>query len=238
MLLDLPVVLHACSIENFLRSFLMFGPIERPRERALPVNKKKWRVVFLVGSFLAFVCAWGMSLDGWTLLKIFSTVFFIVFNWLWGLKKTCIRGFHLNNVAIIEESSGCFSSHSRLVAFLLFVALYVSQFPQSPHTLTTSYADDFTISVTAETTCGATATLTTQAAEVTQWASDRELQISAQKSTVTLFSSQTRELNTHPSIPFNNTTLPHENTYKASQSLHRRCLFSRVFPPDETLEVF
>ena len=41
--------------------------------------------------------------------------------------------------------------------------LYVSQFPQFPHTLPTSYADEFTTSAIADTTCGATATLTTQA---------------------------------------------------------------------------
>ena len=40
------------------------------------------------------------------------------------------------------------------VLSLLLFNLYVSQFPQSPHTLTTSYADDFTISATAETTDG------------------------------------------------------------------------------------
>ena len=104
-------------------------------------------------------------------------------------------------------------SHRRpqgsVISLLLF-NLYVSQFPQSPYTLTTSYADDFTVSATAETTSGATATLAAQAAEVEQWASARALQVSAQKSTVTLFSSQTRELNTHPTIPFNNSNLPLE----------------------------
>ena len=96
----------------------------------------------------------------------------------------------------------------------LLFNLYVSRFPLSPQTLTTSYADDFTVSATAETTSGATATLAARAAEVEQWASARALQISAQKSTVTLFSSQTRELNTHPSIPFNNSTLPSEKNPK------------------------
>ena len=63
---------------------------------------------------------------------------------------------------------------------------------------------------TAETTCQATATLATQGVEVEQWASDKELQTAAQKSTGILFSSKTRELNTHPSSPFNNITLPNE----------------------------
>ena len=90
----------------------------------------------------------------------------------------------------------------------LLFNLYVSQFPQSPYTLTTSYADDFTVSATAESTPDATATLAAHADEVEQWASERELQISAQKSTVTLFTSQTREVNNHPAIPFNNATLP------------------------------
>ena len=96
----------------------------------------------------------------------------------------------------------------------LLFNLYVSRFPLSPQTLTTSYADDFTVSATAETTSGATATLAARAAEVEQWASARSLQISAQKSTVTLFSSQTRELNTHPTVPFNNSTLPLEKNPK------------------------
>ena len=96
----------------------------------------------------------------------------------------------------------------------LLFNLYVSQFPLSTQTLTTSYADDFTVSATAETTSGAAATLAARAAEVEQWSSARALQISAQKSTVTLFSSQTRELRTPPSIPFNNSTLPPEKNPK------------------------
>ena len=92
----------------------------------------------------------------------------------------------------------------------LLFNLYVSQFPQSPYTLTTSYADDFTVSATAEATSEATATLAARAAEVEQWASARALQVSTQKSTVTLFSTYTRELNTHPTIPFNNSSLPLE----------------------------
>ena len=67
---------------------------------------------------------------------------------------------------------------------------------------------------TAVITSGATATLAAQAAVVEQWASDRQLQLSAQKSTLTLFSSQTRELNSHPAIPFNNPNLPLEKNPK------------------------
>ena len=92
----------------------------------------------------------------------------------------------------------------------LLFNLYVSQFPLSPYTLTTSYADDFTVAAAAATAADATTTLAAHADEVGRWASDRKLQISTQKSTVTLFSSQTRELNTQPSIQFNNSTLPHE----------------------------
>ena len=100
-----------------------------------------------------------------------------------------------------------------VISPLLF-NLYVSQFPHSPYTLTTSYADDFTVSATAEATSEATATLAARAAEVEQWASDRALQISTQKSTVTLFSTYTHELNTHPTIPFNNSSLPLEKRPK------------------------
>merc|ERR1712030_295846 len=77
-----------------------------------------------------------------------------------------------------------------VISPLLF-NLYVSQFPQSPYTLTPSFADDFTVSATAEATSGVTATLAAQAAEMEQWASTRALQVSTQKSTVTLFSTYT-----------------------------------------------
>ena len=92
----------------------------------------------------------------------------------------------------------------------LLFNLYVSTFPQTNHALTTSYADDFTVSVTTGRTAEAVATLAAPATNVAQWAADWALQLSAQKSTVTLFSSQARELNTRPIIPFNNSTLPHE----------------------------
>ena len=74
-----------------------------------------------------------------------------------------------------------------------------------------SYADDFTASVTAGSTNEATSSLAAHAADVTRWAEDRALPVFAHKSTVTLSSSQTRELrNTHPTIPINNTPLPLE----------------------------
>ena len=74
-----------------------------------------------------------------------------------------------------------------------------------------SYADDFTASVTAGSTNEATSSLAAHAANVKRWAGDRALQVSAQKSTVTLFSSQTRELrNAHSTIPINKIHLPLE----------------------------
>ena len=92
----------------------------------------------------------------------------------------------------------------------LLFNLYVSSYPQTVQ-LSTSYADDFTASVTTGSTSEATSSLAAHAADVTRWAEDRALQVSAQKSTVTLFSSQTRELsNTHPNIPINSTPLPLE----------------------------
>ena len=94
-----------------------------------------------------------------------------------------------------------------VISSLIF-NLYVSQFPQSSFTLTTSYSEGFTVSATAGTASEATATLAAQAAEVELWASERQLKLSAQKSTVTLYSSQTRELNTHRTIPINTSNLP------------------------------
>ena len=90
---------------------------------------------------------------------------------------------------------------------------YVSSYPQSVQ-LATSYADDFTAAVTAKSTAGAEAALAAHAADVTRWAADRALQVSTSKSTVTLFSSQTRELNTQLTIPLNNTNLPMEKRPK------------------------
>ena len=91
----------------------------------------------------------------------------------------------------------------------LLFNLYVSNYPQTVQ-LTTSYADDFTASVTAKSTEEASTSLAAHAADVTRWAADRALQVSAQKSTITLFSSQTRELNTHPIVHINNIPLPLE----------------------------
>ena len=84
---------------------------------------------------------------------------------------------------------------------------FVSSYPEDNH-LTLSYADDFTDSITNSSYVTAATGLTNQATRVSEWASERGLALSAPKSTVTLFSSHRAELNDHPQVNLNGTTLP------------------------------
>ena len=49
---------------------------------------------------------------------------------------------------------------------------------------------------------------------MTNWAQERSLPISAQKSTVTLFTSETKQSNLHPTVPLDGTPLPLETNPK------------------------
>ena len=74
---------------------------------------------------------------------------------------------------------------------MLFNA-YVASYPHTAD-LVTSYADDFTASASHPDIGEATAVLARHAQDVATWAAERELQISAQKSTVTHFTSDRRQ---------------------------------------------
>ena len=91
---------------------------------------------------------------------------------------------------------------------MLFNA-YVASYPHTAD-LVTSYADDFTASASHSDIGEAAAVLARHAQDVAAWAAERELQISAQKSTVTLFTSDRRQYGSHPVVPLNGTPLPLE----------------------------
>ena len=84
---------------------------------------------------------------------------------------------------------------------------FVSTYPHSTH-LTTSYADDFTDASSHTGFRVAASALTEQAARVSEWAEDLGLSLSAPKSSVTLFTSDRQQSNTHPTVLLNNTPLP------------------------------
>ena len=86
---------------------------------------------------------------------------------------------------------------------------YVSTYPLSPQ-LTSSYADDFTNSFSSPHIPTASDALSTHASQVCQWADERDLSISAPKSTVTLFTSDTHQSHSHPAVLLRNTPLPLE----------------------------
>ena len=86
---------------------------------------------------------------------------------------------------------------------------YVAGYPHTAD-LCTSYADDFTASASHPDVREATATMAKHAEDVEAWANERELQISAQKSTVTLFTPQTQQGRVHPLIPVGGDVLPLE----------------------------
>ena len=90
---------------------------------------------------------------------------------------------------------------------------YVSTYPQTSE-LCTSYADDFTACASDTAVDQAAAALAEHAVDVTAWAQDRDLLLSAQKSTVTLFTPEYRQSHVHPIIPVNGTPLPLERNPK------------------------
>ena len=84
---------------------------------------------------------------------------------------------------------------------------YVHDYPHSDH-LTSSYADDFTDSHSHPDFHTSAAALTDHAARVSQWAERKGLTLSAQKSTVSLFSSDTHQTHSHPVVTLNSSPLP------------------------------
>ena len=85
--------------------------------------------------------------------------------------------------------------------------LYVSKFP-GIISETTSFADDFTIYASAVNIADAESQLTEDLDLIKAWAADIELDISAQKSSVTLFSPSTHEYRYHPQVLLGNSFLP------------------------------
>ena len=90
---------------------------------------------------------------------------------------------------------------------LVLFNFFVSTYPHSTH-LITSYADDFTDSASSTDYTPAAAALSEHANRVSLWAADLGLTLSAPKSTVTLFTPDTRQFHHHPHVTLNNTPLP------------------------------
>ena len=84
---------------------------------------------------------------------------------------------------------------------------YVASYPQSAEQIT-SYADDFTAFATDPQYERAAAHLTRHAEDVCSWAQEKSLVISAQKSTVTLLTSQTQQVRDCPAVTMNGVPLP------------------------------
>ena len=91
---------------------------------------------------------------------------------------------------------------------MLFNA-YVSTYPHTAD-LITSYADDFTAAASHKDVKIATDTMAKHAEDVAAWASERELQVSEQKTTITLFTPEFRQGNLEPLIPLTGNILPVE----------------------------
>ena len=85
--------------------------------------------------------------------------------------------------------------------------LYVSSYPSATN-LHTSYADDFTTFVSDHNVETASRELNRYSNEISSWAKEINLQISEQKSSVTLFTPQTQQSHHHPQITMNNQLLP------------------------------
>ena len=86
---------------------------------------------------------------------------------------------------------------------------FVSSYPQSD-LLSSSYADDFTDSISGPTIPPSAETLSAHAESVFAWAEEKGLSISAPKSTITLFTSDRHQSHTHPQVTLNNSPLPLE----------------------------
>ena len=84
---------------------------------------------------------------------------------------------------------------------------YVHDYPHSDH-LTSSYADDFTDSHSHPDYNTSASALTDHATRVSSWAEQKGLSLSAPKSTVSLFTSWTRQTHCHPQVTLNSSLLP------------------------------
>ena len=84
--------------------------------------------------------------------------------------------------------------------------LYVSTYPETSE-LCTSYADDFTATTSHPKVEIAAENLAKHAADVTAWAEERSLIVSAKKSTVTLFTPETKQSHIHPTVPLSGSPL-------------------------------
>ena len=78
--------------------------------------------------------------------------------------------------------------------------------------LLTSYADDFTAAASSPSPSAAAEVLTSHAEDVVAWAGERRLLISAPKSSVTLFTSDTHQSHLHPQVPLLGSPLPLDRT--------------------------
>ena len=126
--------------------------------------------------------------------------------------RTYLRG-RTENCRYNGVDSCCVKLHQgvpqgSVLSPLLFGA-YVATYPQTAE-LVISYADDFTAGVSCASVEDATTALANHAQDVATWAGEQKLQISTQKSTVTLFTSDRRQYSFHPQIPLNGTPLPLE----------------------------
>ena len=74
--------------------------------------------------------------------------------------------------------------------------------------LITSYADEFTAAASSPKVEAAAEHLARHAKAVTDWAERRSLQVSAQKFTLTVLTSQTQQSHHHPRVPVNRSPLP------------------------------
>ena len=90
---------------------------------------------------------------------------------------------------------------------------YVATYPQTAEQ-NTSYADDFTAFATDPQYESAAAHLTRHAEDVGAWAREKNLVVSAQKSAVTLLTSQTQQVGSSPVVTMNGTPLPVERNPK------------------------
>ena len=96
----------------------------------------------------------------------------------------------------------------------LLFNFFVATFPQTAD-LTCSYADDFTSVITGNNLQDITNRMTTHTSEVESWAAGRCLQVSATKSTLTLFTpDKAREGSLHPVVSVDNNRLPLDKTPK------------------------
>ena len=84
---------------------------------------------------------------------------------------------------------------------------YVHDYPHADH-LTSSYADDLTDCYSFPNYLTAASALADHANRVSQCAEQKELSLSAPKSTVTLFTPHTHQTHNHPHVTLNSSPLP------------------------------